>query len=127
MHKHLNAPLPETPPSLLDNLSDSLVNAFTKVRKPDERFLEMKEGIDKFEEGMLSVERLMGKERGRTEDLAGDYVDLAASYQGLGYLESGITEPLNRFAERMLDFSGLLKDLVGPRFSFPSTLLAVDD
>jgi sorting nexin-4 len=127
MHKHLNTPLPETPPSLLDNLSDSLVNAFTKVRKPDERFLEMKEGIDKFEEGMLSVERLMGKERGRTEDLAGDYVDLAASYQGLGYLESGITEPLNRFAERMLDFSGLLKDLVGPRFSFPSTLLAVDD
>jgi sorting nexin-4 len=39
-------------------------------------------------------------------------VDLAASYQGLGYLESGITEPLNRFAERMLDFSGLLKSLV---------------
>jgi hypothetical protein len=46
-------------------------------------------------------------------DLAQDYVDLAASYQGLGYLESGITEPLNRFAERMLDFSGLLKNLVG--------------
>ena len=45
-------------------------------------------------------------------DLAQDYVDLAASYQGLGYLESGITEPLNRFAERMLDFSGLLKSLV---------------
>lgn len=67
MHKHLNAPLPEAPPSLLDNISDSLVNAFTKVRKPDERFLEMKEGIDKFEEGMSGIERLVGKERGRTE------------------------------------------------------------
>lgn len=47
-----------------------------------------------------------------TTDLAQDYVDLAASYQGLGYLESGITEPLNRFAEKMLDFSTLLKELV---------------
>lgn len=67
MHRHINMPLPETPPSLLDNLSDSLVNAFTKVRKPDERFLEMKEGIDKFEDGMSGVERLVTKERTRTE------------------------------------------------------------
>lgn len=44
-------------------------------------------------------------------DLAADYQDMAAAYQGLGYLESGITEPLNRFAEKMLDFSALLKHL----------------
>lgn len=37
---------------------------------------------------------------------------MAAAYQGLGYLESGITEPLNRFAEKMLDFSALLKHAV---------------
>lgn len=42
-------------------------------------------------------------------DLAADYQDMAAAYQTLGYLESGITEPLNRFAEKMLDFSALLK------------------
>lgn len=40
---------------------------------------------------------------------------MAAGYQGLGYLESGITEPLNRFAEKMLDFSILLKHQVGER------------
>ena len=45
-------------------------------------------------------------------DLASDYQDMAAGYQGLGYLESGITEPLNRFAEKMLDFSALLKHAV---------------
>ena len=56
-------------------------------------------------------------------DLAQDYVDLAASYQGLGYLESGITEPLNRFAERMLDFSGLLKNLVGLRSRLGATAI----
>lgn len=38
---------------------------------------------------------------------------MATAYQGLGYLESGITEPLNRFAEKMLDFSTLLKHQVG--------------
>ncbi len=41
--------------------------------------------------------------------------DMAAAYQGLGYLESGITEPLNRFAEKMLDFSDLLKHMVRDR------------
>jgi hypothetical protein len=45
-------------------------------------------------------------------DLAADYQDMAAAYQGLGYLESGITEPLNRFAAKMLDFSALLKHMV---------------
>lgn len=47
-----------------------------------------------------------------TADLSADYQDMAAAYQGLGYLESGITEPLNRFAEKMLDFSTLLKHQV---------------
>lgn len=42
---------------------------------------------------------------------------MAAAYQGLGYLESGITEPLNRFAEKMLDFSALLKHMVSPSTS----------
>jgi hypothetical protein len=45
-------------------------------------------------------------------DLAADYQDMAAAYQTLGYLESGITEPLNRFAEKMLDFSALMKHTV---------------
>lgn len=112
MHKQVAAPGSgaEGHTSVLDNMTDTFINAFTKVRKPDERFLELKEGLEKFEDGMAGVERLISKDRSRTEDLAQDYVDLAASYQGLGYLESGITEPLNRFAERMLDFSTHLKD-----------------
>jgi len=112
MHKHIANPPGEGHTTLLDNLSDTFINAFSKVRKPDERFIEMREGIDKFEEGLMAIERLANKEKNRTEDLAQDYVDMAAAYQGLGYLESGITDPLNRFAERMLDFSTLLKQLV---------------
>lgn len=67
MHKHISNPQASEHSSLLDSLSDTFINAFSKVRKPDERFLEMREGIDKFEEGLLSIERLSGKESGRTD------------------------------------------------------------
>ncbi len=73
MHKHISNPPTSEHASLLDSLSDTFINAFSKVRKPDERFLDMREGIDKFEEGLLSIERLAGKERGRTE---GEYRDV---------------------------------------------------
>ena len=98
----------------------------------------MGEALERYEEGLAAVERLVGRGKNRidgqsfnyalvarvcvmsllrawlieTLDLAQDYQDMAAAYQGLGYLESGITEPLNRFAEKMLDFSALLKHMV---------------
>ena len=114
---------------MLDSLSDTFINTFSKVRKPDARFVEMAEELERYEEGLAGVERLVGRGKTRVDgeyidlhfqtkmmkrlvDLAQDYLDMAAAYQGLGYLESGITEPLNRFAEKMLDFSALLKYMV---------------
>lgn len=47
------------------------------------------------------------------EDLTGDYHDLAIAVQGLGFLESGITDPLNHFSNTLLEFSALLRHLVG--------------
>jgi sorting nexin-4 len=87
----------------------------------------MSGSIERFEDGLGSVERLVGRGKNRVDgelgsgltrqkltfaDLAADYQDMAAAFQGLGYLESGITDPLNRFAEKMLDFSSLLSHLV---------------
>ncbi len=94
----------------------------------------MGEALERYEEGLGGVERLVGRGKNRVDgeftrspqtefelvkgvglthhvDLAQDYQDMAGAYQGLGYLESGITEPLNRFAEKMLDFSALLKHM----------------
>ncbi|SNX85822.1 related to SNX4 - Sorting NeXin [Melanopsichium pennsylvanicum] len=112
------------PPSLLDSLSDHFLNAFSKVRKPDERFEEIRESIDKLEEGLAGTERVLSRNRNRIaalpfgdvyapqlgtglEDLSTDYEDLATSIEGLGYLESGITEPLNKFASAMLELARL--------------------
>ena len=47
------------------------------------------------------------------EDLTGDYHDLAVAVQGLGFLESGITDPLNHFSNTLLEFSALLRHSVG--------------
>jgi len=47
--------------------------------------------------------------RSRTSDLTADYHDLAVAVQGLGFLESGITDPLNHFSNTLLEFSALLR------------------
>ncbi|RDB28404.1 Sorting nexin-4 [Hypsizygus marmoreus] len=118
MHQHIaHPPGPEPSPSIIDNISDTLLNAFARVRKPDERFLAMREGVDKFEEGLVTSERLYSRVRSRSsdgnpesgEDLTADYHDLAVAVQGLGFLESGITDPLNHFSNTLLEFSALLR------------------
>ncbi|CCO28273.1 Sorting nexin-4 AltName: Full=Autophagy-related protein 24 [Rhizoctonia solani AG-1 IB] len=94
MHAHLTHPphpddrdrSPTSPAKLLDAVSDTLLNAFARVRKPDDRFIDM-----------------------RDADMAADYHDLAVAVQGLGFLESGITDPLNHFSNTLLEFSALLK------------------
>jgi len=67
MHQHVaHPPNPEQNNGLMDNISDTLLNAFSKVRKPDERFLAMRESVEKFEEGLNVSERLWNRVRSRT-------------------------------------------------------------
>lgn len=67
MHQHVaHPPGPEHSTGVMDSISDSLLNAFSRVRKPDDRFLSMREGVDKFEEGIVTSERLWNRARSRT-------------------------------------------------------------
>jgi hypothetical protein len=67
MHQHVaHPPGPEPSPGIIDNISDTLLNAFARVRKPDERFLAMRESVDKFEDGLVVSERLWNRVRSRT-------------------------------------------------------------
>ena len=67
MHQHVaHPPNPEQNNGLMDNISDTLLNAFSKVRKPDERFLEMRENVERFEERLNVSERLWSRIRSRT-------------------------------------------------------------
>lgn len=154
MHTHLAHPphpddqnrSPTSPARLLDAVSDTLLNAFARVRKPDDRFVDMRDSGDRFIEALTIQERLWARSRSRTvgkvytplphaqrifgrfiddlicftyrlnwadcsilADMAADYHDLAVAVQGLGFLESGITEPLNHFSNTLLEFSATLK------------------
>jgi sorting nexin-4 len=74
MHQHVAHPPGQEPaPGVLDNISDTLLNAFAKLRKPDERFLQMREGVDKSEEGLQNSERIWSRLRARTN---GEYLAL---------------------------------------------------
>ncbi|KAK4057757.1 intercellular trafficking and secretion [Microbotryomycetes sp. JL221] len=113
-HKQSAKPVdPDHAAGLLDNLSDTLLNAFTKVRKPDERFIELRTQLDQFEEGLTSIERLGSRSKTRLNDLAGDYEDMAMGVQGLGYLESGITDSLMRFERALVEFGSIVRDNSG--------------
>lgn len=52
---------------MMDTISDSLVNAFAKIRKKDERFVEMKDRVDRLQENMSLLEKTLLRTNKRTE------------------------------------------------------------
>jgi sorting nexin-4 len=42
---------------LLDSLGDTLMNVFTKLKRPNEKFIEIGEILDKFEQSVTNIEK----------------------------------------------------------------------
>ncbi|RUO96339.1 Phox homologous domain-containing protein [Jimgerdemannia flammicorona] len=97
--------------SVFDNIGDVLLNAFAKIRKPEEKFVEMREGVDKLEENFNMVARLYTRISKRQSDLQQDYTDFAASVQGLGNLETGVTRQLTQFSETTSNYVNAMKKM----------------
>lgn len=66
-HHHLSHPPPDSHSSLIDSLQDTFINAFSRVRKPDARFVEIGEQLERFEEGLGSVDKLVGRGKNRVD------------------------------------------------------------
>lgn len=78
MHQHMaHPPGLEPSPGIIDNISDTLLNAFARVRKPDDRFLSMRESVDQFEEGLVLSERLWSRVRNRT---SGEFIFISSFF-----------------------------------------------
>ncbi|KAI8637686.1 hypothetical protein BD408DRAFT_447423 [Parasitella parasitica] len=97
--------------SIIDSISDTLVNAFVKLKKPDERFEDMKEQISKLEDNLNTVQKLYYRINKRQLDLQNDYTNFANSIQGLSALETNITNSLHQFAETSKAYSKAMKDM----------------
>ncbi|KAF2118361.1 hypothetical protein BDV96DRAFT_488309 [Lophiotrema nucula] len=96
---------------IMDSIAESFVNTFTKVHKPDKRFIEVSERATKLTEDMGQVEKVTVRVARRQADLETDYADLATQCQKLVNLEPGVEGPLTSFASSVTTTSQGLKTL----------------
>ena len=82
----------------VDAIAESLVNTFTKVHKPDKRFIEVSERAGKLAEDLNNVEKVTVRVARRQADLEQDYADLATQCQKLTTLEPAVESTLTSFA-----------------------------
>ena len=75
-----------------------MLNAFSKVHKPDKRFIEVTERLAKLDEDLSHVEKIIARTTRRQSDLESDYSDLALNIRKLCPLEPAIEAPLQTFA-----------------------------
>ena len=90
---------------VFDNFTDTFINAFTKVHKPDKRFIEVREKSDKLDEDLGHVEKIVARVARREGDLETDFKELAEQFQKLVLLEPGVEESVNHFAHSVEDTS----------------------
>ncbi|ETN37088.1 uncharacterized protein HMPREF1541_08078 [Cyphellophora europaea CBS 101466] len=86
------------PAGFLDSVADTMLNAFSKVHKPDKRFTEVTERANKLDEDLGNVEKIVARVTRRQGDLESDYADLAVNMRKLTPLEPAIEAPVQTFA-----------------------------
>ncbi|KAH8766877.1 sorting nexin-4 [Diaporthe sp. PMI_573] len=96
---------------VFDNFADTFINVFTKVHKPDRRFIEVKEKSDKLDDDLGQVEKLVARVARRENDLENDLRDLAEQFQKLINLEPGVEAAVHAFAASVEDTATGLKKL----------------
>lgn len=96
---------------VFDNFADTFINVFTKVHKPDRRFIEVKDKTDKLDEDLTQVEKLVARVARRETDIEADFRDLAEQFQKLITLEPGVEAAVHAFAASVEDSATGLKKL----------------
>ncbi|RKF63432.1 Sorting nexin-4 [Golovinomyces cichoracearum] len=86
---------------VFDGLTDTFINAFTKVHKPDKRFIDVREKSDKLDEDLGYIEKIVARVSRREGDLETDLKDLAEQFQHLISLESGVEKEGAEFVHKL--------------------------
>lgn len=95
----LSSSSPDGSNGVFDSMADTFVNAFTKVHKPDRRFVEVKEKADKLDEDLGSVEKYVQRTARREGELEADYNDLSQQFLKLSAMEPGVESAVHAFAQ----------------------------
>ena len=99
------------PQGFFDNVADTMLNAFSKVHKPDRRFIEVMERLNKLDEDLNHVEKIVARVVRREGDLEQDYAELATNMRKLTPLEPAIEPQVLTFAGCVDESSRGWKDL----------------
>ncbi|KAI9485525.1 MAG: hypothetical protein EXX96DRAFT_476610 [Benjaminiella poitrasii] len=97
--------------TMIDTLGDSLLNAFSKIRKPEADFVEMKERNEKLSENLDLLQKTLLRTCKRTEELCHDYEEFTTSVRGLAAIEPSFEKDLQVFANGLETYASNLKDL----------------
>ncbi|CAM1504604.1 Fc.00g021950.m01.CDS01 [Cosmosporella sp. VM-42] len=96
---------------VFDNFADTFINAFTKVHRPDRRFLEVKEKSDKLDDDLGHIEKVLARVARRETDIETDLRDLAEQFQKLITLEPGVESAVHGFSASIEDTATNLRKL----------------
>jgi len=94
---------------VFDSFADSFINVFTKVHKPDRRFIEVREKSDKLDEDLLQVDKVVTRVARKEGELETDMHELAEQFQKLITLEPGVEQPVHAFAASVEDMATALR------------------
>ncbi|KAI1002739.1 Sorting nexin-4 [Podosphaera aphanis] len=95
----------DTGGGVFDGLTDTFINAFTKVHKPDQRFIDVRERSDKLDEDLSYVEKIVARVSRREGDLETDLKELAEQFHHLVILEPGVEQSGAAFSRQLEEIS----------------------
>ena len=73
------------------------LNAFSKLSKPDRRFIDIRDRANKIDQDLSHVEKLLTKVVRKQSELVADYSDFEVQIAKLSALEPELTEPIAAF------------------------------
>ena len=103
---------PDAKESVIEHMSESILNAFSKVRKIDDRFTGMSESIKVYEENLNTVEKLCKTELDTQKNTIDDMMMLAAALKELGTSEGKIGPSVIKVANCFESVAGSLSRMV---------------
>jgi len=101
----------QQPQGVLETWTDSFLNAFAKVHKPDKRFIEVREKADKLSDDLSTVEKAVARVARQQGNLKTDYEEVAAQFAKLQQLEPGVSGPLTSFSKSVHESAECWADL----------------
>jgi sorting nexin-4 len=94
---------------LIENISDVIMNAFSRVKHKDPKFLEIKERSKLLEGNLLQIERNHSKIVKAETNISLSLQSMGEGIASLAFMETQMANSLSGFGSRLENFAGYLK------------------